>query len=197
MAKRFEDSRSVEFRSARRAQRRVPAPYAWGWWLLAVVCAICLVLVVRALLARTAWTAGPSPVAEHVASSVQEAPVDAPEYLPMPTPMVYRCVDRKGAVSFQSAPCGPGQRTTKVIPAPPEMEPPRRAPSRQPSVSTATPSVHWTASDPAAQRRAAARAGCLAARQQREAVLQAVGLKRNYDLLQRLDEAVRRACKDG
>ena len=44
--------------------------------------------------------------------------------------------------------------------------------------------------------RAAARTRCTSARTQRESTLRAAGLTRTYDLLQRLDDVVREACKE-
>lgn len=108
-------------------------------------------------------------------------------------PMVYRCVDRANAVSFQSQPCGPGQRTTRAIPAPPEPEPVRpRQQSRPNAAAQGNYSASWS---PGMDERASRRAQCASARQGREDTLRRVGLKRNYDLLQRLDAAVNAACR--
>ena len=190
----LDDPANLHFRASRRPRRRAPERVAWGWWVLALVSAVGFVLVIRALLARTAWTAGPSPQATSAPAPVAPVPARGVEYLPMPTPMVYRCEDAAGAVAFQSHPCGPGQRTTRAIPAPPEREPGRRPLTRLSPPPGAT-GAYWSGGGDDNLQQAAARARCAAARNHRESTLRAVGLKRTYDLLQRLDAMVREACK--
>lgn len=192
------DPADLRFRN--RPGRIVAAPRrastAGWWWVVALVAAVAFLLVVRALLERTAWTAGPSP--QPASSRVATPVAPAPAYAVMPeaVPMVYRCVDAAGHVSLQSQPCGPGQRTTKAIAAPPEVEPPRRAlPSAARNVPQAQVTT-WRGPSAEEQRRAAARVRCTTARAQREATLKAVGLRRTFDLLRQLDDAVARACKD-
>lgn len=192
---RLDDPDKLDFRAARRAHRSPRRTASWGWWLLAVVAAVGFVLVIRLLLARTAWTAGPSPQPAAMDAPAANPPARTVEYLPMPTPMVYRCVDRAGAVSFQSWPCGPGQRTTKALPATPDVEPVRRASPRV-SPPARNASTQWVGTDQVDPDRAAARTRCAIARNQREATLRAAGLTRTYDLLQRLDDVVREACKE-
>ncbi len=190
-------------RPDRRPIRQSTRSSTLPWLVVAVIAALAFVFVVRALLARTAWTAGASPVPEtaqsmphaaqvHDAARVPDS-VGPSEFAPRYVPSVYRCADRAGGVSLQSQPCGPDQRTTRVVAAP-LLAPPVRAtqPSRpstynQPAYNT----FHVPQEDSLAPRRAA----CATARQQREDTLERVGLKRNYDLLQRLDAMVNRACK--
>lgn len=151
-------------------------------------------LTVRALLQRTAWTAGesPSPVTQpFVAAPVEAAPYDSP---PVAVPMVYRCVDGAGGVSLQSQPCGAGQRMTRAVAAPAYVEPvrPRIAARTGPSRSA---TYEFTPPSAADQQRAQHEVRCAIARREREQTLERVGLKRTYDLLQRLDAMVAQACE--
>ena len=167
------------------------------WLVVAVIAAILFVFAMRALLERTAWTAGSSPVAEKSQPAPLTSPsqpyVEEPVFRQREVPSVYRCVDRKGAVSFQSQPCGPNQRTTKVVAAPPDVEPIRprqvitQARTRQGGYNT----VRFKQQDALSARKA----HCAIARRQREVTLEQLGLRRTYDLLQRLDEMVNSACK--
>ncbi len=117
---------------------------------------------------------------------------------PAPAQVVYKCVGTNGRTEYSSWPCKPGQVTRQAIPAPPD--PVRRhVPPPSPSSSPGPTSPvhlanHWSLPTPARQRRAARDAACSAARRDRDATLARVGLKRNFDLLRRLDDAVRGAC---
>ncbi len=168
----------------------------WPWLAVAAVAALLFVLTIRALLDRTAGTAGPS--SQHVTQPADPYPPaqgssDDHYMEPLPVPMVYRCVDRANGVSFQSQPCGPGQRTTRAIPAPPEPEPVRpRQPSR---ANVSAPESYSSSWAPGNDERARRRAQCANARQDREETLRRIGLRRTYDLLQRLDTVVNEACK--
>lgn len=180
-------------RSTARPCRRQPQSSSVGWWVLALVSAIGFFLVIRALLDRTAWTAGPAP--RQSPAVVSEQPSRPAAFIaPAPVPMVYRCVDRAGAVSLQSQPCGPDQRTTRAVPAPPDVEPVRQ---RLPARPTKSPSAVYYYAGPseAEQRRAQVEARCGIARREREQTLQRIGLRRTYDLLQQLDAMVTAACK--
>src|SRR5688572_16777938 len=110
------------------------------WIVVALVGAVLFVLLIRTLLERTSATIRGSvtsvPVeAGDVGASSAEGSYDVPA-VPTPTPdeegfypstgMVYRCVGKGGAISFQSEPCGPDARMTKAVHAPPERELPRR-----------------------------------------------------------------------
>ena len=166
------------------------------WLVVAVIAAIIFVFVMRALMERTAWTAGASPTAENNQSTPVEPPrqdyVDESAFHQKHVPSVYRCVDRAGGVSFQSQPCGPGQRTTKVVAAPPEPEPnrPRQTLRRVSSNQSGYSTYQLPREDPLVQRKVA----CAVARQSRDSTLRQVGLRRTYDLLQRLDSMVNNAC---
>lgn len=109
---------------------------------------------------------------------------------------VYKCT-RGNDVAYQSEPCAPTQRTVKQWDATPDP------------VATPAPATLTVASSKAkrtAQRRRAtgngarsktdpADARCAKAKARRESKLKAVGLKRNFDLLRKLDESVYEACR--
>jgi len=109
---------------------------------------------------------------------------------------VYKCAKGRD-VSYQSAPCDGTQALVKQWEAAPEPEPsavaldPRQPKGRRP-VANSGPSrsgVRTISSISAADRR------CKAAKARREARLISVGLKRTFDLLRKLDDAVHEACK--
>jgi hypothetical protein len=177
------------------------------WIGLAVIGAFVFVLLVRALLDGTSSTAGSS--AESATAS-EPSSRDRSSAVPMPfagqesqtrasiranpqVHMVYRCVGKGGAVSLQSQPCSPDQNETRAIYAPPEVERVRR-----PTIVSSVPiqtsrySSGPSAEDYERDRRLGA---CAYAKSNREATLARVGLKRTYDLLQRLDAMVYEACK--
>ena len=107
---------------------------------------------------------------------------------------VYKCAAKGTPTSFQSQPCPAGSRTVKTVAAIPE---PYRTPAYQPRPTQQVQNdvvVHnnvQTTSD-----RAQRSANCQSEKNNREATLQRVGLKRTYNLLQKLDAAVNNACKD-
>lgn len=109
---------------------------------------------------------------------------------------VYKCSDGN-RVSYQSLPCDGAQRTLRQWDATPEPVPAgaqaaqaakaHALPARKASPRRTGRSTR-SRSDPAESR-------CQAAKSKREAKLQAVGLKRTFDLLRKLDEAVHAACR--
>jgi hypothetical protein len=116
---------------------------------------------------------------------------------------VYKCAKGRD-VSYQSAPCDGTQTLVKQWEAAPESEPEpepstvepdhrqskRRRPMANPGPSRSGVSHAKTISSiSAADRR------CRAAKAHREAKLISVGLKRTFDLLRKLDDAVHEACK--
>lgn len=120
---------------------------------------------------------------------------------------LYKCIDRQGATSYQSAPCDAAARTVWQREAPPEPPPDAeqlraRAAQRDRDRDRAE-SDHLSrragTSGPSRARstatRSPARDGCAAAKARRERTLAAAGLKRTFDLLRRLDDAVYEACK--
>jgi len=111
---------------------------------------------------------------------------------------VHKCVTPGRAVSYQSEPCERGSRDAANWEAPrnpppsgvrqiassPQPERERRAEHR--SARTGTAHVVYSAPKPSA---------CELAKANRDSTLERVGLKRTFDLLSRLDEQVRNACR--
>lgn len=117
---------------------------------------------------------------------------------------VYKCAKGRD-VSYQSAPCDGTQTLMKRWEAAPEPEPPaiesgHRQPQRRRSEGDSRPSrsggsrTRTTSSIDDASIDAAGNR-CRAAKARREAKLISVGLKRTFDLLRKLDDAVHEACK--
>ncbi|WP_342315479.1 DUF4124 domain-containing protein [Lysobacter sp. FW306-1B-D06B] len=120
---------------------------------------------------------------------------------------VYKCVDAGGKASYQSAPCDgrihEAARWDAVPEPPPTAEQLRsrllarehdRAESEFLSRRAGTASAR-VARNGRATGGATPPSACAAARETREQTLERVGLKRTYDLLSRLDEQVRKACR--
>ena len=110
---------------------------------------------------------------------------------------LYKCVAGNGAVSWQSASCAHGVRTVKSLAYKPE------APQAVPASSSAPFRSTLGASKAHAQyrhqvsirMRRSKPDACARVREHRESTLGRVGLKRNYDLLSKLDADVRRVCR--
>jgi len=191
------------------------SPGGMGWLLVAFAAAAGFLLLVNAILDRSAHTAGPTPASDGaplrsdaelkaelaaeldgssppVASGQSFAETAAPPA--MGASMVYRCVGAAGDVSFQSQPCTQGQQTTRVIHAAPERERPRYSPGTN-AVSNNVQVVNTINNTVHADDRERRRRACDAARRNRDATLRRVGLARTYDLLQKLDAQVYEACK--
>ena len=110
---------------------------------------------------------------------------------------IHTCIDAKGIKSYQNTPCDPGQRTASIrsyearpddpavaarsVAIQQEMDR-RNRPGKANAVRTAN-------------RRPSGPTPCQAAKAKREATLKRVGLKRNFDLLSRLDSEVWEVCK--
>ena len=114
---------------------------------------------------------------------------------------VYKCAEGR-EVSYQSAPCDGSQRLVKQWEAAPEPDPPAAELRHR----QAKPGRDDTDSKPRNRTRSESRAGaispisaagnrCKAAKARREAKLVSVGLKRTFDLLRKLDDAVHEACR--
>lgn len=113
---------------------------------------------------------------------------------------IHICVDRSGVVSYQSAPCGTGQRTREVRTFRPTAVDPQllgrtREIDREMDRRNHASRVSSASRGSAGRSRAAAPNPCLVAKDQRKRELARAGLKRNFDLLSRLDGAVWDACK--
>lgn len=121
--------------------------------------------------------------------------------LPASAQTVQKCVDAAGHVTLTSSECGAGHRLVASYDAVPEPVP----------VAPVAAAAEWPGAVASRSRGAAtsARRGtrggasrvrakpnaCDAARARREKTLQRVGLKRNFDLLRKLDDEVWAACR--
>jgi hypothetical protein len=112
-----------------------------------------------------------------------------------PAQIVYKCVGKDGRTEYSSWPCKAGQRTHQAIAAPPDPVTRYVPPSPRQSAAVSSRVTHnFVAPGPVQQARAAREAACQQARRDRDGTLARVGLKRNFDLLRRLDDTVRNAC---
>lgn len=115
--------------------------------------------------------------------------------------VIYKCADAKGHVTYQNAPCAPD---AEVRAARPYVDP-----GYNPALAAKVEADRRAVE---ARRRRDAQGGtgyrlgqpnpvpakvlrCRAAKAERERILAAVGLKRTFDLLRRLDDDVYEACK--
>ena len=109
---------------------------------------------------------------------------------------LYRCVGKGGAVAYQAQACGEQAKQTGTVEFTPERVPayrPLPASRSSSNPSTRTSKRSGSATGALIPIEAGGKA-CETAKSRREKKLAQVGLKRNYDLLQKLDEDVRRAC---
>ena len=109
--------------------------------------------------------------------------------------VVYKCVSKDGRIEYSSWPCKSGQVTRKAIAAPPDPAE-RYVPPAPRSTAGVASRVTRNFAGPtrAQQKRSVREAACDQARRDRDTTLARVGLKRNFDLLRRLDDTVRDAC---
>lgn len=120
---------------------------------------------------------------------------------------VYKCVSGS-EVSYQSAACNGTQKIVRQWEATPEPEPtadePRQrqlksqrdhAESAQLGRAAGTYRTRSTSSQRNSRSRKSSMSPCDNAKARREAKLRSVGLKRTFDLLRKLDDAVNEACK--
>lgn len=120
---------------------------------------------------------------------------------------VQKCVAPAGQITLTSSECGAGERLVARYDAVPVSEPtPATAavPSvRQPGAVPGRGRVSASASAATAKhgvRRGTSRSrkapdACQSARAKRDTTLQRVGLKRNFDLLRKLDDEIWSACR--
>ncbi len=208
----MENSDQWRFRDRVHVRRRRARPGSRLWWALFVFGGLAFLVMVYMLLDRTSATAGPSSPRIAAASPALHAPVaqgrtisdEAPARVFQPTPdvsstnMVFKCVAASGAVSLQSQPCAANERTSRAIYAAPETQAPRQRASASPAPTASTMVVeqrfnYLSASRPDTRDRQ--RQQCVQAQWYRQATLERVGMKRTYDLLQRLNARVYDACK--
>lgn len=110
---------------------------------------------------------------------------------------VYKCSDGN-QVSYQSMPCEDAQRTLRQWDATPEPEAAvaqAAQAAKAHALSVRKPSSRRTTTYGTRSRPDPAELRCQAAKSKREAKLRAVGLKRTFDLLRKLDDAVYAACR--
>jgi hypothetical protein len=109
------------------------------------------------------------------------------------------CIDARGMKRYQNAPCDLGQRTLSVRRYATQPEDPalaaRSAAIQQEMDRRNRPSGRTSVVRAGNARRAGGASPCQVAKAKREATLQRVGLKRNFDLLSRLDSEVWDVCK--
>ena len=109
---------------------------------------------------------------------------------------VHKCVAKGGTVSYQSAPCEKGTREAAQWEAPPDPpSKPERARSAGSERTGKTQAYPVRTGSSHIVRNTARPSTCDAAKANRDRTLERVGLKRNFDLLSRLDEQVRNACR--
>lgn len=113
---------------------------------------------------------------------------------PAPAEILYRCIARDGAVSYQSPPCSASARLDRVVEYRPEpVANVARSPARLVSTRRASRDGPRTATAGHMPRTTAADR-CRAAQARRNAALERLGLRRTYVQLSRLDAGVRAAC---
>lgn len=121
---------------------------------------------------------------------------------------VYKCVDRSGNVAYQSDPCSQTQTTARTWEAMPDPVPDGSgpasvmAPVSKPRSAAAYPrssASRWKGRGTIGAAIPVENGGnsrsCEAAKASRTQTLERVGLKRTFELLRKLDDAVHRACK--
>lgn len=122
--------------------------------------------------------------------------------------VVNRCVGKGGAVHFYSGPCPAGYAQTRSWDATPEAPPSndelwrryyqrKQAEADSQYLSQLAGTSGGTGATGHRVRQDGARnpSACDAAKASRERTLQAIGMRRTYELLQALDNSVREACK--
>ncbi|MDR0181853.1 DUF4124 domain-containing protein [Lysobacter arvi] len=107
---------------------------------------------------------------------------------------VHKCVGPNGVASYQDVPCGRDMREATHWEAPSDPPPSNAAP---PSAPVRERASARPARSPGSRvvRSEARPSECEAAKANRDRTLERVGLKRTFDLLSRLDEQVRNACR--
>ena len=201
----------------RRIRSASTAP--WAWLVFAAIALTGFALVVGAMLERSGDTAGHSELSPRTLKTGAQA---AQEELQPDTdlavsdtfvtdargvdaPVIYKCAGPDGVIAYQSDPCEGAQSIRKTIVAVPDdpgvvargrAQQARMADAaRTLSRMAGTDQISYGSSSGGMEDGDRRRATCSAAKSARESTLRAVGLSRTYDLLQKLDEQVREACK--
>ena len=108
---------------------------------------------------------------------------------------LYRCVGAASQVSYQAKPCAAGQRMDRTIEFTAVPDSPLMATASSRPRSTASGSRSRSRTQRAGSAKRAKPDACLQAQTNRTQRLDALGLKRTYADLSRLDEPVRAACR--
>ena len=109
-----------------------------------------------------------------------------------------KCISGSGAVSWQTTPCARGMRMVKSIEYTPDPPTPLLAHQQvrtSVKISKSRVATGYRGSARTTRRARPKHNPCARARERREATLQRVGLKRNFDLLSKLDADVRSVCR--
>ncbi|WP_162374422.1 DUF4124 domain-containing protein [Pseudoxanthomonas sangjuensis] len=119
-----------------------------------------------------------------------------------PANILRKCVDGKGHVSYQNATCPAGSREMKAQAYQPEPQRAYDARSAAAKIEADRQALRQSNSPRRSYRSMGASipvdsnsSACESAKANREAVLKTVGIRRTFDLLRSLDDAVRAACK--
>jgi hypothetical protein len=118
--------------------------------------------------------------------------------------MVYKCVGARGATVYQDEPCPQGARADKAWDGAAHQTTPEQLRANDARIrlteqqlaarrARQTASGSYRSSAPTASDSRHHR--CEVAKRNRDAQLERIGLRRTYDILQRLDAAVYEACK--
>jgi hypothetical protein len=111
---------------------------------------------------------------------------------------IHTCIDAKGINSYQNVPCASDLRTASVRSyesKPEDLALTARTTAIQQEMDRRNRTSNKVAVVRIASTRRAGLTSCQAAKAKREATLKRVGLKRNFDLLSRLDSEVWELCK--
>lgn len=111
---------------------------------------------------------------------------------------IHICIDAKGIKSYQNLPCTSDLRTASVriyVSKPEDLALTARTTAIQQEMDRRNRTRGKAVVVRTASNRRAGPTPCQAAKENREATLKRVGLKRNFDLLSRLDSEVWERCK--
>lgn len=113
---------------------------------------------------------------------------------------VHKCIAPDGAVSYRDTPCERPSRDAADWEAPQDLPPSRPVETSHAAAIRAdrprsTPGRSARSAGTHIARGAPKPSACEAAKAHRDQTLERVGLKRTFDLLSRLDEQVRNACR--
>lgn len=114
--------------------------------------------------------------------------------LPASAGTLYRCISPGGQTSYQSMPCGAGQRLDRTVEYQPESPAKVAKPYKRPR-SGRRPFAYRQRRQGVGRNASTDGDRCRAAKAQRANRLERLGLSRNYDRLSRMDEVVKAVCR--